>query len=98
MKVHLSARAETDLMEIGDYIARDSPRQAIAFVRKLRNACRAIGRMPTGHPPRPELGREIRSSAVGHYVIFFTVADNEVFVVRILHGARDIGPVDVALS
>lgn len=92
MKVRLSARSEIDLLEIGDYIAQDSPLRAVAFIRTLRKACDKIGRMPTGYRERPELGPGIRSSAVKRYVIFFVITDGEVLIVRVLHGARDIGP------
>lgn len=90
MRVRLSKRSEIDLEEIGDYIAIDSPMNAVRFVLELREACQKIGRMPSGYRPRPELGDGLRSSTLKSYTIFFVVKDDEVLVMRVLHGARDI--------
>ena len=94
MKVRLSARSKADLEEIGEYIAIDSPMGAVAFVRKLRAACAKIGNMPSAYRARSELLDGLRSSALKSYIIFFVVREDEVFVLRILHSARDIGPAD----
>jgi toxin ParE1/3/4 len=90
MRLRFSRRSEIDLEEIGDYVANDSPRNAANFVAKLRDACQRIGRMPAGYRLRPELGEGVRSSAFRSYTIFFVVERDEVLIVRILHGARDI--------
>lgn len=90
MRVRLSKCSEIDLEEIGDYIAIDSPMNAAHFIGELREACQKIGRMPTGYRPRPELGEGLRSSALKSYTIFFVVEHDEVLIVRVLHGARDI--------
>lgn len=82
MKVRFSARSEIDLQEIGDYIAQ-------------RKACNQIGLMPTAYRERPELGAGIRSSAVKRHVIFFVITGGGVLIVRVLHGARDVGPTDL---
>ena len=95
MKVRFSARSEIDLQEIGDYIAQRSPMQAVTFIRTLRKACNQIGLMPTAYRERPELGAGIRSSAVKRHVIFFVITGGGVLIVRVLHGARDIGPTDL---
>jgi hypothetical protein len=39
---------------------------------------------------RPELSPDLRSCAHGNYLIFFESATEQVIIVRILHGARDI--------
>lgn len=83
--------AERDLEAIGDYIARDNPRRAFSFVRELRAQCAKISDAPKGYRLRPELGEGIRSCAIGHYVIFFTDDASVVRIIRVLHGAMDIG-------
>ena len=37
MTVVFSPVAETDLEEIGDYVALDNPRRAVTFVREIRD-------------------------------------------------------------
>lgn len=38
----------------------------------------------------PELNSEIRSLAVGRYVVFYLPLSRGIEVVRVLHGSRDI--------
>ncbi len=46
-KVTFSAFAESDLDAIDDYIARDSPERAIAWVRVFAGAARSLRRCPS---------------------------------------------------
>lgn len=82
--------AEQDLEAIGDYIAQDNPRRALSFIEELRNQCERIARNPQGYRTRPELGEGLRSCAHGHYVIFFEANAQDVLIIRVLHGARDL--------
>jgi toxin ParE1/3/4 len=90
MRVVFSRLAEHDLEEIADYIADDNPRRALSFVRELRAHCARVAAAPLAWPARPEAGLDVRSSVHGRYVIFFRVTGDGLFVVRVLHGARDI--------
>ena len=83
--------AASDIEEIGDYIAQDNPSRAVRFMAELRMQCRKIAAAPQAYRLRPELGDGIRSCAHGNYVIFFCASYDEVSIVRVLHGARDIG-------
>ena len=90
MRLGFTPLAEQDLVSIADYIAADNPRRAASFVQALRQQCERIAHNPAGYRLRPELGEGIRSCAHGRYVVFFIASANEVVVVRILHGARDL--------
>ncbi len=90
MRLTLTPLAEQDLEAIGDYIAADNPSRAVSFIRELRTQCRRITANPPGYRLRPELGDGIRSCAHGNYVIFFVATIEEVTIIRVLHGARDI--------
>jgi toxin ParE1/3/4 len=46
MRFRFSRRAEADLEEIADYIARDSPTRAASFVQELRARCRQLSEFP----------------------------------------------------
>lgn len=89
-RVVLSFQAELDLEEIGDYIAADNPERALSFVCEIREHCERIARAPHAYPARPELGEGLRSCAHGRYLIVFQPGAEEVLIVRILHGARDL--------
>jgi toxin ParE1/3/4 len=75
---------------IGDYIGADNPQRAVSFVQELHEQCRRIAQNPLGYQPRPELAANLRSYAYGRYVIFFEVTSEEVAIIRVLHGARDL--------
>jgi len=90
MRLVFTPLAEQDLEAIADYIAADNPVRALSFVRELRVQCQRITHNPPGYRLRPELGEGIRSCAHGHYAIFFEATHEEVLIVRILHGARDL--------
>lgn len=90
MRVVLSNHAETDLEEIGDYIAADNPVRAVSFVQEIREHCRRIAAAPFAYQARPELAEGIRCCAHGRYLILFVPDEREVLIVRIVHGARDL--------
>ena len=88
--VTFSPKSRQDLLDIGDYIAKDSPTNARRFVAKLMDQCKQIGRAPLGHVSREDLATGLRMAALGRYVIFFRILDGMVRVERVLHGARNL--------
>lgn len=88
--VSFSPRARQDLLDIGDYIAKDSLTNARRFVAKLMEQCKRIGRTPMGYVSREDLAPGLRMAALDRYVIFFRVLDGGVRIERVLHGARNL--------
>ena len=88
MKAIVSAKAEMDLQEIGDWISQDSNERAGSFVRELRLACEALGDMPRAFPLVSRRLR-MRRKPYRSYLIFYKVGRDRVEVVRIIHAARD---------
>ena len=89
-KLRFTAQAERDLHEIGDFIAQDNPAIAAHFISALEERCRLLAAHPQMGRVRDELGSELRSVAHGRYVIFYRVVQDEVAIIRVLHGARDL--------
>ena len=90
MKVRIARSARQDLEKIGDWIARDSPRRALTFVEELRERCDALGKYPHAFPIVPRYEQSgLRRRVFGDYLIFYVIRDEEVLVLRILHGSRD---------
>ncbi len=90
--VYLAA-AERDLLSILDYITRESGSAAVGlgFTERLQAQCAKLASLPgTLGRARPELHPDLRSSALGNYVIFFRYRDDMLEVVNILEGHRDI--------
>lgn len=90
MKLQLSPAAQDDLEAIGDFIAQDSPGNAVQFVMALRAQCQRLTKAPLAYVARPELSDGLRSCAHGRYVIFFRPTAELVRIERILHSARDV--------
>ena len=90
MKVRLSSEARQDLIAIGDYIARDNPARARSFIKELTDKCAGLAGMPLGYAlvPRYE-AKGIRRCVHDNYQVFYRVDGDAIFVVRVLHGARD---------
>lgn len=89
-KVAFSPKSRQDLLDIGDYIAKDSRANARRFVGKLMEQCQRIGASPMGYVGREDLAPGLRMAALGRYVIFFRVIDGAVRIERVLHGARNL--------
>jgi len=93
MQLLITPLAAFDLEEIGDYIALDNLIRARTFVAELRAHCEKICLNSAGYRLRPEVSDDLRSCAHGNYVIFFESTTEQVTIVRIVHGARDISEV-----
>ena len=83
--------ARLDLIEIGDFIALDNPRRALSFVAEIEALMVKASERPASFPAREELGPGLRVAVHGRYLIFFREVGEEVQIVRVIHGARDLG-------
>ncbi|NKB58275.1 MAG: type II toxin-antitoxin system RelE/ParE family toxin [Alphaproteobacteria bacterium] len=90
MKLQFRPEAENDLLDIGAFIEKDSPRAAATFIAAVREKCEALTVNPEIGRARPELIAGLRSFPVGQYVIFYHPTHNSIEIVRVIHGARDI--------
>jgi len=83
--------AEIDLLEIWLYIADDSVRAANRFTKKITDRFPLLARFPDIGQQRDDLRKGLRSFPVGNYIIFYQRQAEGILIVRVLHGARDIG-------
>lgn len=92
---HVTRRplAETDILEIWDYIADDSAAASDRWVDHLDAQFRVLATQSKTSRVRDELAPGVRSFPVGRYVVFYVPLDDGIDVVRVLHGARDIDAV-----
>ena len=89
-KIKVANRAELDLVEIGDFIAKDSLLNANRFVQKLRKNFITLKRQPHIGRSREDLSPGLRSIYFGRYVIFYRISENYIEIARVIHSARDI--------
>ena len=87
--MRFTERASRDLDDIGDWIAAGDPDRAAEFLLELRGKALAIGSQPRAFPLVSGRRDEARRRLYSGYLIFYVIADDEVAITRVLHGARD---------
>ncbi len=87
--VSLSRRAQTNLRDLADWIARDNPDAALSFITELRVACTELSIFPRRFPEAPQLGTGIRRRIYRNYHIVYRLQGEDVVIVAIVHAARD---------
>jgi addiction module RelE/StbE family toxin len=93
MRITYLSLAILDLAEIRAYIAANYPNRAQAVGNKLQNSLNSLAQLPNlGKPGRVFGTRELIIPKVGKstYVVVYRVVRDEVQILRILVGTRDI--------
>ncbi|MBH0201473.1 MAG: type II toxin-antitoxin system RelE/ParE family toxin [Nitrospira sp.] len=90
-QVRWSLTAGTDLQEIEDFIARDSVLHAITFVDYIVESAETFLKTPLIGRVVPEFNRQdLREVIFRGYRIVYLVQNDEVLILRVVHGARDL--------
>ena len=88
-----TSQALDDLRAIRDFIARDAPRRANAFVSRLIDAADVLEQRPLLGAIVPELRREdVRELIRGNYRIIYRADGSRVTVLSVYHAARTLSP------
>ena len=91
MKVVNTAAAKADLLAIRRTIETDNPTRAVSFVEELLDRCLALAYTPRAYPLVPRYERfGIRRCVHGNYLIFFRLQPEQIEIIHVLQGARDI--------
>lgn len=81
--------ALTDLTEIWEYIAADSPDAADRVLEEIREAIRALVPFPESGHHRPDLtGHPVRFQIVRDFLIVYAPDQDPLLVLAVLHGRR----------
>jgi toxin ParE1/3/4 len=89
----LAAQARTDLDAIWDYVFTESGNADIAdrIIRSITERLYLLARFPNvGRARDDELGAGRRSFPVRDYIIIYRVEGEDVLILRVVHGRRDI--------
>lgn len=90
MIIRFTTEAKADLEQIGDYIAKDSPAQALSFVKELEQKCRMIAKSPKAFPLIPRYEQiAVRRCVHGNYLIFYRIEGEQLVILHVLHGAMN---------
>jgi toxin ParE1/3/4 len=90
MKLWLQPAASADLEASLDYIAQHSPSGAARLLGEFRRRLELLATQPYSGPPRDDIAAGLRCLVVEQYCCFYRVGTDELVVVRILHGKRDL--------
>lgn len=90
-QVRWSLTAGNDLQNIEDFIARDSVLHAITFVDRVVESAETLLRSPRIGRIVPEFNRpDLRELIFRDYRIVYLLQDDEAFILRVVHGSRDL--------
>jgi addiction module RelE/StbE family toxin len=96
IEIFWTRQAQEDLREIREFIARDAPRTAEAFVRQLRQSVERLYSFPESGQIVPEIGNpSIRELIRGHYRLIYRYQGRRVDMLAVYHGARLLGNDDL---
>ena len=84
-----SPEALDDVDAIADYIAKDSPFYAQSVVEQIQTASRKLSALPHRGRVVPELkNNHYRERFIYSYRLIYRVAEQAVYIVAVIHGAR----------
>ena len=72
--------------EVGGFDAACSFRDSVDALK------RTLAEHPEAYALRPNLGSKVRGAVVGAHLVVYIRKSEEVVILRILHGRRDLGP------
>ncbi|HMN85382.1 MAG TPA: type II toxin-antitoxin system RelE/ParE family toxin [Bauldia sp.] len=88
--IQISPKAEDDLGEIWMAIALDNPSAADRMLKRIGAAIERLARFPESGAPREDIARGARMLVEGAYLVLYEITADDVTVVRVVHGARDL--------
>ena len=90
-KVIWTETAWRDLERTADFIAADSPGYAASFVLGIREHARSLDEFALRGRVVPELDDpNVRELLIGNYRLIFEVHERTVYILGLIHGARDL--------
>lgn len=91
-KLTRTATAEQDLETVLGALNAYNPATADRFAADFEARCALLPSQPHTGRDRGDLAPGLRSVVVGKHLVFFASSEDEVVIVRVLHGARNITP------
>ena len=90
MRLVFTPAAEKDLDDIWFGIASDNLASADRMIDNIRQRSQHLSTFPESGRMRPDIALHARSLNIGNYLILYKVAGNQVEIVRVVHGARNM--------
>lgn len=91
MTLHLTDTAEDDLAETLAYLTLEvSEAVAARFLSAIHNTFNQLLPFPMMGASREQFAQGLRVVFHGAYAIYYTFNTDELFIIRVLHGSRDV--------
>ncbi|MEX0613993.1 MAG: type II toxin-antitoxin system RelE/ParE family toxin [Pirellulales bacterium] len=84
----LSSVAEADMLAVWEYIAQDNIAAADRMIDRFTAAFERAAQFPEANQKYQHPKGDFRIAVVAPYLIFYKISDDEIDIVRVLHGAR----------
>ena len=97
-RILIRPKAQADLDDTAEYIGRENPGAAVRFLAAAEEtfkqllATPGLGRVREYLDPRLTGLRSWRVRGFENWLVFYRPTDDEIEVIRVLHGARDLVP------
>ncbi len=88
MKIRYTETALADLGDLLSYLIDRNPRAAATVGKAIEVTADRIAAFPESAPETDEPGVRMAPAGRFPYLIFYTATENEILIVRVLHGAR----------
>ncbi|NOT62121.1 MAG: type II toxin-antitoxin system RelE/ParE family toxin [Acidobacteria bacterium] len=89
----LTEEADDDLIGLWLHLSQTDLEMADRQLTKLIAKFELLSDHPLMGRLRPEFAPDLRSFIEGRYLIFYRLVFDEIEIVRIIHGARDLGAI-----
>ncbi|WP_244593410.1 type II toxin-antitoxin system RelE/ParE family toxin [Methylosinus trichosporium] len=90
LDLRLTDTAEADLAEIWAYVADDSSEAtATRLLEKIYAVFHRLQDFPLSGADRRQLAAGLRVTFHGGYAVYYLPTEDQILIVRVLHGARD---------
>jgi toxin ParE1/3/4 len=90
LRVVISQRAQSDLLNIDSYLSEHSSTAADRMAARFSQRFDELSEFPLRGRDRSELRMSLRGLLVDGYVAFYIVEAERIVIVRVLDGRRDI--------
>ena len=89
-RVRFTRRARADLLDIWTHVAARDPVRADDVLDRIEAGCRTLQDHPRFGRARPDIGEGARMLVVGRWLALYRLMEDDVQVVRVVDGARDL--------
>ncbi len=93
MRIRRLPQAIRDVDQIFDRVAADNMAAARKLAERITHATGRLVDFPHSGTPRPDIDPGLRSIVVDRYLVFYRVGPDSVDIIRVVHGARELGQV-----